>query len=350
MRSANARLPLRALLAAVVWLACAAPPPGPRSAATAPPEGWRELRARHFTLYTDLGPAAASVFAEEVQFFLALAVNTLGLQELPSVPISLYAFAHSRDFERFREHPNQVAIFFSNPDHPIAAVDSAADLRDVRQRLFHELAHYLMAPTHARQAYPLWYSEGLAELLSSADRAGARARLGIPPLRIQAARAWGRWIALERLLATSTTAGFSLEEGSLFYAESWALVHDLHAAKRIRGRDRLPQLLAFLAELRAGRPPSDAATRAFGTSIEDLELELRDQWDGTGWRSAGIAIPLASLAIETLPAARALDERERDAALAELRGTFARTGTRTEEPIDLGPVGNPFRVDPPAVD
>src|SRR5215213_3469641 len=83
-----------------------------------------------------------------------------------------------------------------------------------------------------------------------------------------------RLIPLSQLFAVTH---YSLERNkhdvrSLFYAESWALMHYL-----ILGNDgkRLPQLSEFLALTKKGVPTEEAVKRAFQTDTAAMEKELQ---------------------------------------------------------------------------
>src|SRR6185503_11757976 len=63
------------------------------------------------------------------------------------------------------------------------------------------------------------------------------------------------------------------DKQSVFYAESWALMHYL-----ILGKDgqRVPQMGSFLKLMSANVPLEDAFQQAFAMSFESMEKELRE--------------------------------------------------------------------------
>ena len=338
------------LAIAACALGCAAAKP---QASDSAPETrvWSQIRGSRFTLTTDLGAASAAHFASELETFAALATRVLGLGRFPDSPLQVFVFSQRADFERFDPAPNQGGFFVSDGSRSYAVISFSEFSEELRQMLFHEFTHYLMSPSALSRAYPLWYAEGLSEMLSAAAWKQGRATVGLPPLRIAQARHSGRWIALDRLLSTSTTAGMTLEDGSLFYAESWALVHYLHTARHTRGVNRYAQMLDYLERVRSGADSRSALEQAFGVTPLDLEAELRQHWADTSRKVSVLHVELARLAPATHAAPRALSQPELDAALLECTAVVRELRRRGTGPFDLpfevGPPENPFEVQLP---
>ena len=63
------------------------------------------------------------------------------------------------------------------------------------------------------------------------------------------------------------------DKQSVFYAQSWALMHYLILGK---GQQRVTQIGKFLESLKADVPMEKAFQQAFEMTFEQLEKELRD--------------------------------------------------------------------------
>ena len=144
---------------------------------------WRIMRGAHVDLYyypaeADLAPAALA-YAEAS--FDTLAVQ-FGHDVAERVPLVVYA-SHT-DFEQTNILP------FTPPEGLLGATDFLkrrvsmpfrGNFSEFRHTLRHEMVHvfqldllseaYLQAPRHSRFNFPLWWSEGLAELWSGGQDA-----------------------------------------------------------------------------------------------------------------------------------------------------------------------------------
>src|SRR5206468_5894603 len=123
---------------------------------------------------------------------------------------------------------------------------------------------------------PPWVDEGLAELYATFEErnGGTSALLGAPDLRHVALLRGSTLMSLRELMAVDHSSPVYNEGNrrSVFYAESWALMHYLV----LGNRTRTPQLGIYLEKLKGGAPPEQAFRDAFGDDIAALERELNE--------------------------------------------------------------------------
>ncbi len=173
-------------------------------------------------------------------------------------------------------HP--AGVFADAPDRGWVALrtnvarfrEGDADRDNPYLLVFHEYVHIVLRLNF--ESLPVWLDEGLAEYWGNTIIEGDRVLEGRHvPYHLKTLR--------QRTLIP-LAALFAVERGSpeyseqdratIFYAQSWALVHSL-----VLGSDeRRGQLDRFVALLQAGRPAADAAREAFG-DIGGLERELQ---------------------------------------------------------------------------
>ena len=119
---------------------------------------------------------------------------------------------------------------------------------------------------------PVWFNEGLAEYFSTFKLRGKEAEAGHPIARhIVLLRE--RFIPLTELLAVDQESPLYNEgtRRSIFYAESWALVHYV-----LLGRpDGIATINKYLTAYMTGTRSEDALAAAVGVSIKTLDGELR---------------------------------------------------------------------------
>lgn len=142
------------------------------------------------------------------------------------------------------------------------------------QVLFHEYAHHFMLQ-YFPAAYPPWYIEGFAEFMMYTRLNGPVIEYG----RVAQARGmWLTqmpWVSLDRVLFESQS--LRNENVSMFYAQSWILVHYL-----FRDPERRAALGAYLTAYGRGDDPREAFQTAFNMRPGQMEAALRRYIGGRG--------------------------------------------------------------------
>jgi hypothetical protein len=136
--------------------------------------------------------------------------------------------------------------------------------------VYHEYLHYFLHANFPPQ--PLWYDEGLAEFYSTFRSTENEARTGIVIDDHVRFLLDTKLMPLDQLLAVDRDSPEYNDDSkkTLFYAESWALVHYL-----MRGKpERAPQLGRYLLLVQNGRPRDAAFREAFQTDTAALLAEL----------------------------------------------------------------------------
>jgi tetratricopeptide (TPR) repeat protein len=172
-------------------------------------------------------------------------------------------------------------------------------------------------------AFPAWYHEGFAELLSTTTIREDLATLGGVPLERRRALEGGPRVRIEELLG----ARYSLDLGRRtpgFYAESWLLAHYLHVGPAYGAPRRLQQARDLLLLQNRGIGWQPAFERAFtGISIDGLQRELdlhrRRILEGSD-------LPVIDLALASLPKRFEESKLPTESAALRLGGLALRLG------------------------
>ncbi|MES2043154.1 MAG: hypothetical protein V4475_04715 [Pseudomonadota bacterium] len=248
---------MRVLLTAMATLLCG-------MAAPASAE-WREAKTRHFLIYSQDNEAKLHKFAERLESVHALMLMATGVrEEAHAYPVRVYVVAGTKAVQSYMDKPDPNVAGFYRPmvAGPIAITpqntggdDSSFSPQVV---LFHEYAHHFMLQFFP-SAYPAWYVEGWAELVSTAsfEKAGVisygkvadhrRYELDLASFHIKASR-----------LVTLRQKDLGDEERARFYGSSWLLTHYLTFDPARHG-----QLAAYLTAFNAGASQAEAA-KVFG--------------------------------------------------------------------------------------
>jgi Flp pilus assembly protein TadD len=243
-----------------------------------PPEkdAWIELRTPSFVLFSDAGEKNARHVAASLERLRSVLGQLNPALKLTSPnPTYVFVFRDNNTFRPYRRVYNGKPVdvggyFITRPEANWVAVDG--DRRsDEAAILNHEYLHYVLSNNYP--SLPLWFNEGMAEVYSTFLASNREARIGAPiPEHVYWLRRNGL-IPLRDLFAVDQSSP-DYSEGArrgVFYAESWALVHNLLVGNPEHRR----QAAAYFQEMAKEQPAPDAFRRAFGLDEEALEKEIR---------------------------------------------------------------------------
>jgi tetratricopeptide (TPR) repeat protein len=278
-----------AIAASLVIAPCATP-------ARANPRAWVRARTAHFDVLSDGGPAAAGPAAAALARFHRVLEELLPAPPTDGEgPLVVLAFTSEDSFRscvpRHRDEPREVDGFFQGGTaRRFIAVNLRAERADPYDALYHEYAH--LALNRVLPAQPAWVSEGLAELYSAWEPAGADARVGLPrPAHLSLLRRRGL-LPIPDLLRADYTSDLYLREdrSALFYAQSWLLAHYV-VVGGAGGRERLRDYLAAITQ---GAEAVAAFRDAFGEEPGSLLPRLRSYMESPALPVARVPLRAAS--------------------------------------------------------
>jgi tetratricopeptide (TPR) repeat protein len=250
---------------------------GAAPAALAAPPRWTMIQGATMTVVGD-GPAdrLRDVATQIEQFRAVVGGLNPNAGRPPSLPTTVFVFGTRKAMGPFvplsKGKPAQVAGYFQRADDMNVIVMALEGFEESAAIVYHEYAHLLLA--NGVRSIPVWVNEGLAEYYSSyklsADARSAEIG-GILAWRVALLR--DRLLPLSQVIAVDSTTALhdATERRSIFYAESWALIHYL-LSEVPDGGARLNHYAAMMAE---GRRSADAFSEAFGATPADFEKQLR---------------------------------------------------------------------------
>ena len=251
--------------------------------AAAAKETWTSVRSQNFLLVGDASEKEIRQVATRLEQFRHVFTQLFpNVNFNTPVPTTVVVFKNDSAYKPFKPVADgkvvEVGGYFQPGDdvnYITLTPERAGGAENPYGTIYHEYTHLLVNNSTGAGEAPPWFNEGLAEYYSTFgiedDRKVYLGRLVNYHLRLLRDQ---KLIPLAQLFAVTH---YSLERNkhdvrSLFYAESWALVHYL-----ILGNDgkRLPQLGEFLTLTKKGVPTDEAFRRAFQTDTEGMEKELR---------------------------------------------------------------------------
>lgn len=284
---------------------------------------WTRVTSKNFTLVGDASEEQIRRVASRLeQFRQAFALFSPGARLGSGVPTNVVVFRDAVSFAPFKPARGEgraadvAGYFAAGPEANFIALTAERRAEDPYAVIFHEYAH-LLARSNMRNT-PAWLNEGLAEYYSTFEPTadGRRVRLGRAVARHSQMLRRERLVPFASLLAQNFGSPF--DEGarghtSLFYAQSWALVHYLLHGRGAQGRAQFDAYVRALGEAHG----EDAFFRAFGLTPESLEAALHRYVERGVYLSEEVAL---GGRLERAPEMRAapLGEAEAHAYLGDL--------------------------------
>lgn len=266
------------------------------TAAADTPEAWSEVRSPHFLVITDGRPEAARRVAWQFEQIRALFQAASPQSRVDSRKRVLILAARNEKSLRmllpsFWEQKGAVrpaGVFLSGPEKHYIALRLDTPGENPYYVLYHEYIHSLVSLNF--DSLPLWVNEGLAEfygisVLKEDDVTVGKANRG----HLELLRA-NTLLPLSVLMSVDRSSPHYNErtKASIFYAQSWALVHYLALADTRAHANQLEVYLRLLAN-RVDR--AKAAGDAFG-DLTQLGKALTRYVDGAEFYMLRIKIPL----------------------------------------------------------
>ncbi len=238
---------------------------------------WREVKTRHFLIYSSGAEKSLRDFAIKVERFDTVLRERFRVpDEDSSQRLMIFLMSSSDEVQRAmgggKDSRNVAGFYTGMVSGSLAVVDrrqSGEKLAlDGDTILFHEYAHHFMLH-YFPAAYPAWYIEGFAEFMATTEfTPEGNAKIGLPAYYRSYGLVAGPELLSEKLLAINANDLKSDEAQDAFYGRAWLMVHYLDRAVGREG-----QLTAYLQGINAGKTSLDSARATFG-DLKQLDKEL----------------------------------------------------------------------------
>jgi Tfp pilus assembly protein PilF len=252
---------LRCIFAAL-YLACL-------SQAATCKDAWVEVRSPNFTVISNAGEKEALRVADQFEQVREVFHATFPKWRLElGKPLIIFAVKNEDSLkslipayweQKGRMHPQ--GLYVPGEDRHYVAVQTNVETENPYQIVYHEYTHAIVN-LNFRQL-PVWLNEGLAEFYGNSTILDKQVEVGKPsPYHLQQLRQ-EPLIPIDALLTADEHSPFYNEanHATMFYAESWAIVHYLMLDPDARNR----KLLAtFLSEWDKNGNQLEAAQNTFG--------------------------------------------------------------------------------------
>ncbi len=253
----------------VLVLACAFMAPAP-----AAEREWLKLQAPSFGVISQLDEKDTIAWAVQFEQFIGALHALYAVDQVALPPLTIVLFRQARDFAPYRLRTDsgqaRIAAFFGNTgDWSIIGMPGNGRDDDTRQTIYHEAVHWFTTAGNTPQ--PLWFAEGLAEVLSTFEIRDGKGRWGAVIDGNVAYLSYAGLLPMENLLRATQDDALHGSERDQYYPQAWAFVHSLMFG---RGGADAGRLAAFLRALQETELDT-AVDTAFDKSYDELTSDLR---------------------------------------------------------------------------
>jgi len=238
---------------------------------------WVRVTSENFSVISDEGQEVATELATQLEMFR----KTFALfsrHPLPSQmrPVKVFSVDYSKAYEVLAGGPSSFSGWFVDRRAGNYAIMRARKLESKATRhqssialLFHEYTHYLAA-NMAAVDLPFWYSEGLADYLSTIRfEDGNKIVYGLPIEYHQRSIRYGTWVPMKTLL-NGTRGNLSYDQYFRIYPQGWLMVHYFQA-----DAERHKQMSKYFELLDSGVSVDAAVEQAFEKTYLELDRALK---------------------------------------------------------------------------
>ena len=235
---------------------------------------WTSIQSKNFFLVGNASEKEIRQVAVRLEQFREVFTHLFPRMKFTTpVPTTVVVFKSDSSFKPFKPIPNVAGYFQSGQDVNYISLTTELQGHDPFTVIFHEYVHLLVNNTLGNA--PLWFNEGLAEYYSTFTiNDDQKIVLGGPIANHVFLLRENKMLPLRTLFQVDYKSPHYNERNkqSIFYAQSWALMHYLIIGKA----GRADQMGIFLDKIRANVPMEQAFQEAFQMSFEAMEKELRD--------------------------------------------------------------------------
>lgn len=246
-------------------------------------ENWVQVQSPHFTVVTNANEKQGRRIADQFERMRSVFhVAFPKLQIDPGAPIIVIAVKDEKSFRELEPEAYLAkgslklgGLFVRATEKNYVLLRLGAEGDHPYSVVYHEYTHLL---TSKAEWMPLWMNEGLAEFYENTDIHEKDAALGQPSRGSVLILLQNRLLPLPTLFTVDHNSPYYHEEnkGSIFYAESWALLHYLEVNDFQQKTQRITQYSTLLSQ---NVDPVTAASQAFGDLKRlqsDLEAYIRE--------------------------------------------------------------------------
>jgi tetratricopeptide (TPR) repeat protein len=283
---------------------------------------WLQVKSKNFNLIGNASEKDIRKVATKLEQFRETFRQLFKKMNLNSpIPTNVVVFKNSGSYKPFKpkradgKTDNFIAGYFQ-PGEDVNYITLSTEGEDAETygTIFHEYVHFIIETNFGKSEVPPWFNEGLAEYYQTFEiQQDQEVKLGLPQGNHLMLLQQTKLIPLDTLFKISN---YALHQNanhsrSIFYAQSWALIHYLIANGKTEGLGK------FLTLSMSGAAAEKAFQDAFQMTYAQMEKDLKKYVEQNSYKYSMITFKsklLFETEMQTLP----LPEADSSAYLGDL--------------------------------
>jgi Tfp pilus assembly protein PilF len=232
-------------------------------------DAWIEVQSPNFVVISNAGEKEARKVADQFEQFREVFHSTFPKLRVDlGKPLIIFAVKNEDSLKLLlpgyweaKGHAHPAGLYAPGEERHFVALRTNVEADNPYQIVYHEYTHAIMNLNF--RDLPVWLGEGLAEFYGNSTIHDKEVEIGrLSAYHLQVLQE-NRLIPIEALLAADSRSPYYNEQNrvSVFYAESWAIVHYLMLDPEARKQHLLNQ---FLTAWEASGNQLEAARNSFG--------------------------------------------------------------------------------------
>ncbi len=244
---------------------------------------WIQVQSKNFYLIGNAGEKDIRKVATKLEQFretFRLLFKSANFDS--AIPINVLVFKSNSAYKPFKPKRGDGKIddfiagyFMPGKDVNYITLSTEGEDADTYGTIFHEYVHFMLEINYGKSDIPPWFNEGLAEYYQTFSiEKDQEVKLGLPQNGHLELLQENKLIPLDTLFKISN---YALHQNgnhsrSIFYAQSWALLHYLTQSSN---GAKTAGLGKFLAQLKQDVTPEKAFQDSFQMTYAEMEKELK---------------------------------------------------------------------------
>jgi len=283
---------------------------------------WLKVRSKNFDLIGNASEKDIRKVATKLEQFRETFRQIFNQNNLNSaIPTNVVVFKNSTAYKPFKPKRADGKIdkfiagyFQPGEDVNYITISTEGEDADTYGTIFHEYVHFIIDTNFGKSEVPPWFNEGLAEYYQTfAIEEDQKVKLGLPQNNHLLLLQQNKLIPLDTLFKINNYALHQNADHSrsIFYAQSWALIHYLIQSGKTSGLGK------FLTLSMKDLPSEKAFQEAFQMTYAQMEKELKKYVEQNSYKYSLLTFK-SKLIFDTEMQASPMSEAESNAYLGDL--------------------------------
>lgn len=284
---------------------------------------WKHYQSANFELYSHGGEQPSRSLLHDLETLRGIFIERFKFVERARTSVTVFLFRTDEEFkaygsDRWSKDHRFSGFYLEAADRATIVVAPSDDEDWARRLIFHEYIHHLFRSFEMEP--PIWYNEGMAELLGGIVPGEKLVEIGHPQMGRLITLSREKLMPLETLFAVDHESAIyrSNDHTGLFYAQSWALLHYWYFGQSDISKEAVARFIRVAGDRKAVESVDlkEFFRTCFGMDYRQMEKRLERYVDGGSYRYGREKAP--TLAPAKSYAMRPLSRDEIRLRLAEL--------------------------------